>query len=81
MYVQFMSCVCGEHVMSHQGNVRHSNSATSLFFEWSKSDKALTETSKRPIEETENPAIVINALEKTEGWDYCTHAIIAKRKR
>ena len=51
--------------MSHQGNVRHSNSATSLFFEWSKSNKTLTSVSKRPRKETENPVIIINTPEET----------------
>ena len=52
-------------IVSRQENVRHCNSATSLFFEWSKSDKALTQASKIRTEETDNPVIIVNTSEKT----------------
>ena len=40
--------------MSKQGNVRNSQSATSLFFERKGSDKTITQPSKRPREDSNN---------------------------
>ena len=51
--------------MSKQDDARHYNSSTSLFFERSKSEKVLTQATKRSSEETDNPVTVANTSEKT----------------
>ena len=47
--------------MSAQGNVRNSQSATSIFFERKANDKNLTKPIKRQREEPENQVLVVNA--------------------
>ena len=51
--------------MSKQGNVRQCNSSTSLFFKQNKSEKVVTQATKRPREEIDNPVIVVNTPDET----------------
>ena len=64
---------------SKQGNVKHCNSSTSLFFERSKSEKIVTQATKKQKEEIDNPVIVVNTPDeivttsKANNISYNTH--------
>ena len=47
------------------GQFRQCNLSPSLFFEWSKSEKVVTQATNRPREETGNPVIVVNTPDET----------------
>ena len=51
--------------MSKQGDGRHCNSSTSLFFERSKSEKVVTQATKKSREETDNPVTFVSTSDKT----------------
>ena len=53
------------YIMSKQGDGRHCNSSTSLFFERSKSEKVVTQATKKSREETDNPVTFVNTSDKT----------------
>ena len=51
--------------MSKLRNIRQCNSSTFLFLEWSKSEKVVTQATKRPREEIDNLVIVVKTPNKT----------------